>query len=312
MKKLLIKTVTFLVLGTCFLSCDKEPVIEDSMLDGDVVFDPSINNPSAFLVSAKYPTPTAADLNRHIIIVAHGYTATTHEWSEFREFSTGADYRISQVLLGGHGTTYDDFKASTWEDWGESLKREYEILVKLGYKKISFAGSSTGGALLLEMVKSGYFADKISPKNIFLIDPIVVPSAKLQSIAGIVGPMLVFIETDQPKEEDTYYYRFRPQETISELNELIKNVRKGLESGFTLPENTYMKVFHSKHDPVANSLSSVLIYKGLANANESKIDVQMMDSDIHVFTRLKLRKDVTQLNKDNQQDAFTQMAGKLN
>jgi hypothetical protein len=36
-----------------------------------------------------------------------------------------------------------------------------------------------------------------------------------------------------------------------------------------------------------------------------------MDSDIHVFTRLKLRESVSQLYKDNQQDAFSQMAAKL-
>lgn len=216
------------------------------------------------------------------------------------------------MLLGGHGSTYDDFRASKWEDWLETIKLEYEALEKLGYKKISFAGSSTGSTLLLELVHAGYFNSHITPENIFLIDPIVVPSVKLQSIAGIIGPMLVYVETDQSKEEDKYWYHFRPQETIQELNELIKKVQKGLEDGYRLPNNTYLKIFHSKNDPVANSLSSVLIYKGLRNYSGSKIDIQIMDSDIHVFTRLKLRSAVNQVESDNQQDAFTQIAQKLN
>jgi carboxylesterase len=49
--------------------------LEDYTFDGDVVFLIHHHNPEEFLVSVKYPTPTAADLDRHIII-AHGFTAT--------------------------------------------------------------------------------------------------------------------------------------------------------------------------------------------------------------------------------------------
>lgn len=306
------KVFTAILLGLLLMGCDKTPPIEDYMLDGDIIFDPSLNNPEDFLVSAKYPNPTPEDLARPIIIAAHGYTASTFEWSEFQEWSQDSTYRISQVLLGGHGRTYEDFKAATWQDWLESVTLEYEKLEALGYKNISLVGSSTGGALLLELVRSGYFNVHLAPKNIFLIDAIVVPSAKLQSIAGIVGPMIVYSDSGQPREEDPYWYHFRPHETINELNALIKKVRKGLEAGFSLPKDTYLKVFKSKYDPTANSLSAVLIYKGLTHSNGDKVEVQIMDSDIHVFTRLKLRESVSQLDLDNQQDAFRQMAKKLN
>ncbi|MDF1694974.1 MAG: hypothetical protein P1U56_04050 [Saprospiraceae bacterium] len=309
------KNNLFLIL--CFLialllsNCNKEPVFEEYMLDNEITFDPSINNPEEFLVSAKYPQPTSEDLEKHILIAVHGYTASTFEWGEFREWSTDPDYRISQVLLGGHGTTYENFKASTWEDWSESIQLEYEKLEDLGYTKISLVGSSTGSTLLLELVESGYFNAHINPKNIFLIDPIIVSSSKLQSIAGILGPMLVFVESDQSAEKDKYWYRFKPHETINELNELMKKVRKGLEGGFSLPEGTFLKVFHSKHDPTANSLSSVLVYKGLTKADGGNIEAQIMDSDIHVFTRLKIRETVSAQDIDNQEDAFLQIAEKL-
>jgi len=311
----MIKNKTYIILclfiGFSLCGCDKEPVFEDHMLDNEITFDPSINNPEEFLVSAQYPDPSALDLQKHIIIAVHGYTASTFEWSEFREWSTDTTYRISQVLLGGHGRSYEDFKASTWEDWSESIKLEYEKLESQGYTKISLVGSSTGATLILELIESGYFNSHVNPKNVFLIDPIIVSSSKLQSIAGIIGPMLVFVESDQTAEKDKYWYRFRPHETISELNELIKKVRERLEEGFSLPDDTYLKVFHSKHDPTANSLSTVLIYKGLTTSAGGNIDAQIMDSDIHVFTRLKIRESVTALNMANQEDAFLQMAEKL-
>jgi carboxylesterase len=47
----------------------------------------------------------------------------------------------------------------------------------------------------------------------------------------------------------------------------MKVVRKDLEDGVKLPTDTYLKVFHSLHDPVASSTSSV-IYKGLKRVPE--------------------------------------------
>ena len=299
------------LITTAFYSCS-DPKITDDLLDGNVVFDPSLYNPELFLVSAKYPTPTPADLSKHIILVIHGYSATTFEWQEFKDWSNESTYRISQVLLDGHGRDYNSFKASKWQDWRSAITDEYEKLIALGYTKISIAGSSTGGTLILELVKSGYFNSHLHPKNLFLIDPIVVASSKLQSTVGIIGPMLVYVESHQSAQENKYWYRFRPYETINELNDVMKVVRKGLEDGMTLPTGTYLKVFHSLHDPVASTTSSVLIYKGLKTNTGSHIDVQLMDSDIHVFTRLNLRSNVTALQHSNQLDAFNQIVNKLN
>lgn len=292
-------------------SCS-DPVISDELLDGDIIFDPSLYNPEQYLVSAKYPNPTAADLDKHIIIAIHGYSATTFEWEEFKNWSfPNTSYRISQVLLDGHGRDYQSFKASTWQDWSSATTREYTKLVALGYTKISMVGSSTGGTLILELISSGYFISHQQPKNLFLVDAIVVPSVKLQSVVGLVGPMLVFTEVDQTSVENKYWYRFRPQETISELNDVMKVVRKDLENGIKLPAGTYFKAFHSLHDPVASTTSLVLIYKGLKTSSGGNIDVQVMDSDIHVFTRLFLRTNITPVQKSNQLDAFSQIAIKL-
>jgi carboxylesterase len=62
-------------------------------------------------VSAKYPNPTASDLDKHIILAVHGYSATTFEWQEFADWSApSSSYRISQVLLDGHGRDYGRLK----------------------------------------------------------------------------------------------------------------------------------------------------------------------------------------------------------
>ena len=94
---------TLLCLTVPMMHSCSDPNITDDTLDGNVIFDPSLYNPENYLVSAKYPNPDANDLSKHIILVIHGYSATTFEWDEFRSWSTDTSYRISQVLLDGHG-----------------------------------------------------------------------------------------------------------------------------------------------------------------------------------------------------------------
>src|SRR5436190_2062273 len=195
MKKL---SLLFLSAVLAMTSSCSGPNITDDLLDGNIIFDPSLYNPEEFLVSAKYPNPTPDDLDKHIILAI-----------------------------------------------------------------------------------SGYFNTHLHPKNIFLVDPIVVPTNKLQTIVGIVGPMIVYSEVDQTSEENKHWYKFRPYETINELNSVMKIVRKDLERGVTLPSGTYFKEFHSLHDPVASTTSSVLIHKGLKTSSGAKPDVQLMNSDIH-------------------------------
>ena len=92
-------------------ACSKEPTDLDGLLDGDIIMDASLYHPENFLVSAKYPNPSPDDLNKHVLIAIHGYSASTFEWQEFQDYSdTLGPYRVSQVLLDGHGRTYEDFK----------------------------------------------------------------------------------------------------------------------------------------------------------------------------------------------------------
>ena len=284
--------------------CGKDPVITDTMLDGEVIFDPSLYNPEEYLVSYANPTPTPEEAAAPVIIAVHGYSATTFEWNTFRERAALDSVPVSQVLLGGHGRTYDDFKNSTWQDWQSAIMEEYERLVNAGYTNVSLLTSSTGGALVLELLASGYFDNSLAPNEILLVDPIVVSSDKTLSMVGIVGPMLGYIESGNTAEEDKYWYHFRPQETLQELQKVITRVRKELQRGITLPPNSQMKVYKSDRDPVADAVSAVMIYKGVSTDAGKPVEIDLVDSEIHVFTSLQLRHNPDALDFQNQEDAF--------
>jgi carboxylesterase len=305
-KHLYFSLLLLLVFGVS--SCSKTPDINnETMLDGDQIFDPSLYNPAKYLVSVAIENPNATQLNTPVVIAVHGYTATTFEWDEFRTYcDTKADILVSQVLLGGHGRTYEEFKNSSWKDWQTPILEEYNALRAKGYTNINFAGSSTACPLVMDLIKKGEIGAN-GLRHIFMVDPIVIPSDKLLTIIGLVGPMLGYLETTLTTAEEGHWYHFRPQETLKQLLDLTDKTRKDLQGGFKLPSGSTMKVYKSIKDPSADAVCAVLIYKGLKNSDGSNIDVEMLESDLHVLTRLTGRDNITQHDRDNQAHVFDDM-----
>ena len=304
--------IFILLISLCFLSCNRSPSITDQDLDGNVLFDLSLYQPEKYLVSAYKPNPSDQEKQIPVLIAAHGYSASTFEWDELRKYadSVKSGILISQVLLGGHGRTYDDFKNSTWRDWQASILLEYKKLVQAGYTNISFIGSSTGCPLILNLVYENTLS-QIPPNQIILIDPIIIPSNKILSLAGIVGPMIGYTSVDFDSElERKHWYHYRPQETLQELLDIITVVRKELESGIALPPLTDLSIYKSKYDEVADRISGILIYNGIKSNTMNSKEIDMVNSHIHVMTRLQGRNNITDNDISIQKMLFNQIIEK--
>lgn len=295
---------------TIFFACSPEPEVEDGILDSVEIVDPSLLNPEKYLVSAQISNPTNEDLNKPVIIAVHGYSASTFEWSELRKYLSENNLSnailLSQVLLGGHGRSFKDFRASSYHDWQQSIEDEYDKLTVLGFKNITLVGSSTACPLIIDLLKRNYFQNNL--KNIFFVDPIIIPSDKMLGLIGVIGPVIGYIETDLDAGEEKYWYKYRPYQTLEELNTLIIKVRKQLEGGINI-NNKYLKVFKSLNDASADPVSAVLLYKGISTSS-GKIDVEMINSNLHVYTRLDLRPKASAKDVQNQQNTFDQIIKK--
>ena len=307
-KTILIAAISLLLIT----GCKKAPDIGPDYLGGGVIMDSSVYNPQEYRISVSNPNPSPSEAEKPVIIASHGYSASTFEWDEFRTWSVGrTDYFISQVLLAGHGTTYADFKKSTWRDWQSSITDEYNKLVQDGYKNIDFVVSSTSCALMLDLIRSGYFNNATTKVHIFMIDPVVIPSNKSLSLVGIIGPVLGYVSSKDNPGEEKFYYHYRPQETLQQLEDVLNVVRKELQKGFTLPPNVYLKVYKSKKDPTADPVSAVLIYNGITTSTGGTIDLDFINSGLHVFTRLNLVPNVTEPDRQNQVYAFTDITTRI-
>ena len=289
-------------------ACNSTPTIDNSMLDSGKILYTIPDSLNRHLLSAYLPNPTPMQLNTPVIICAHGYTATTFEWDEFRSYAgVKGGFYVSQVLLGGHGSSYSEFKKASWADWQSSIKEEYQKLSTAGYKKIYLAGSSTGAPLIINMLQTHFFDQYSLPKGIFLIDPIIVSSNKTLTLVGLLGPVLGFTSVELADGEKGHWYVYRPQETLKELMALIDLTRTDLEKGITLPVGTMMKVYKSEKDDTADPISALMIYKGMRTSTGANVDVEMEPSNLHVFTRLQGRDNITADQRALQQKVFADM-----
>jgi carboxylesterase len=303
-----------LALATLLLAgCGESPMeFEDWWMDSPSVSDPSLNDPNHRL--STRPRMTPADRSRPVIIAVHGFTASTYEWQEFRAHAEGSSpVLVSLVLLGGHGRSLDDFRGSSWRDWGRPILEEYEALVAQGYTNISLAGSSTGAALILEQLASGHFHGPTAPRQFFFIDPIVVPGEKNLSLIPLMQHIVSHVTSPGTEEEARHWYTNRPAEALAQLNELINRVRAQLARGFQLPAGSGAKVFKTARDRTADPVSALLIHRGLRTSEGEHVEVQMLDSPLHVFTRLAGRNPalVTGADRQRQDEAFREMIARV-
>ncbi len=274
-------------------------------LDGPDVRD------TADLVSARIPSPAPADLDKHVVIAAHGFTASTYEWEEFQVYAeAGGDILVSRVLLGGHGTDVDDFRNSTWRQWGRPILEEYQALVALGYTKISFTCSSTGCPLLLNQIRAGAY-DAVSPAHVTMIDPIVLPGDKMLSMIRLFGPVVGNSPSSGTDEEKPHWYTNRPAEALAQLYELVNRVKNFLESGFRAPEGTRVMVYKALEDGAADPAGALLLWKGLGHSDGSRIGVEMVHSRRHVFTRLQGRANPSAADYALQERVFEEITERL-
>ncbi|MCE5316689.1 MAG: hypothetical protein LLG04_04920 [Parachlamydia sp.] len=272
-------------------------VYQPLTLDSGQTPDLSIREPQKFFLSQS--DLRGVDKSKPVILLAHGYTATTYEWDDLARYidqNANGDVRYSQILLGGHGRSLEDFKNSNWQDWGKPILEEYQALVAKGFTNISLAGSSTACALILEQLNKGAYSKDVTPHNVFLIDPIVEPSGFM--MRQVIRILAIFKRSYPPQqafspEEFSCWYGNRPFTTIHSLNDLTWRVQRALSAGIQLPRDTHLTVWASQGDPTVNPDGYKLIHEGVKPGSGGSVSVYPINSRFHVFTRLSGRPEAT-------------------
>jgi len=168
----------------------------------------------------------------NVALLVHGLTDSPYYMKAVADILYDNDYNVLGILLAGHGTRPEDLLGVELEEWREDVDRGLAIADRLG-DKITLAGFSTGGALVLDAVaknrgrrESG--ADSRDLENLMLFSPAI----KIKNIfvkhkcrvAGIVTHFRPYLQSnaDAIVEDNPYKYRKMAINAVCQLQFLTE------------------------------------------------------------------------------------------
>lgn len=86
------------------------------------------------------------------------------------ERAATAGYSVELPRLPGHGTTVEDMKTTTWDDWSHAAAQAYDELAGR-CERVAIVGLSMGGTL------TAFLAEERDPAGCVFINPLVKPVA---------------------------------------------------------------------------------------------------------------------------------------
>jgi carboxylesterase len=235
----------------------------------------------ARLVSAEVPAPTEAQKAQPVVITAHGFNATEFETSLAAARLRERGALVSEVLLGGHGTSLADFSASTWKSWQAPILAEYDALVEKGYRSVGFVTTSTGGTLLLEALGRG--ALRPAPTRITMVAPLIDVAPGGSRVIGYAG-LLRWLGVGGQAVERTgatrgNWYHYRPSAQLMELVDLMEVAKGRLRAGVPLADDASVLVVQSTADPTVDPKGADAVRAGLRGG---RVRVEYLTSGLHV------------------------------
>ncbi len=217
--------------------------------------------------------------NRLGIVLIHGFLSSPSEVIGFGKQLASLGYPVIGPRLKGHGTSPWDLRERKWEDWAESAREAYDVL--LSYcDHICLVGFSTGGALSLMLASeqldglAGVVAIsapiKFVNKNMVYV-PFLHTANKLVSwIPAYEGiPFRYNSATENPHIN----YRSMPVHALFELRVLVSKLEERLKH-----VQCPALILQGDHDPVVEPESATIVMNTIGSEDKH---LEMIPSDRH-------------------------------
>ncbi|OJX41420.1 MAG: hypothetical protein BGO78_01430 [Chloroflexi bacterium 44-23] len=201
-----------------------------------------------------------------LVILIHGFTATTVEVRPLAEALFSQGFSISAPLLPGHNTTPEDLNSKKWQDWTDAVIDVFKIYSGQ-YKHIFIAGESMGGLIAL------YLASKYPQfKGLLLYSPAI--RIKNLRFSGMIRIFKKFIRKKnygsddgvKPGELPWKGYRVNPTSAVFQLYKLQKVVEKRLGL-IDLPT----VIFQGKLDTTIDASGAKFILDEISSQNKELV-----------------------------------------
>jgi len=210
------------------------------------------------------------------IVLCHGYLAAPEEMRPLGEYLHAAGYTVYGVRLQGFGTSPEQLRNVTWQDWVMSFNRAYTIM-RNSCQKVVLCGFSAGALLVLlnaarkkEAVDSIVCIDApliLMNRHACTIAPAALGWNRMMRKMGLGTTVAESIENVSETPDINYPVHYL--EGVREFCNLISVCRDHLAE----VEQPCL-IIHGTADPVADPESAEVIYKHITSAIKKKVAVE--------------------------------------
>ena len=206
-------------------------------------------------------------------LLVHGFTGSPASMRPLGEFLHGKGLAVSGPRLAGHGTSYEDLAATTWEDWYRDADAALTEL-RARCTSVICVGLSMGGALSIHLAsKHPEVVKGLVVINPYVHDPrlISAPIGKLvmRSMKGVVN------DIKKPGQDEVGYDRI-PTRALPSLNRLLKTSVADLPS-----LRTPLIVFSSPNDHTVKPANAKLVFDRAGSPDKEMV---VLANSYHVAT----------------------------
>lgn len=209
-------------------------------------------------------------------LLVHGFCASSDELATLGKYLSDEGYASFAVQLAGHGTTPEDLKTTSWQDWYVSVQRGLEVVRSWNPKFLFVAGISMGGAISTMLTSQESDIDGLV---------LMAPALKISGFIPKLVPILKFFMKDREIDVEaaqrvydvkrTKYDR-EPVSAYHELFKLQKAARKSM-SKVVVPTI----ILQGTDDKTIDPANGQIAFDGISS---EKKELHMIEGAEHVIS----------------------------
>lgn len=218
------------------------------------------------------------------VIAIHGFCSSPLELNELVKLLQLNNINSFSPRLKGHGTSPENLKDITWQEWYYSVSRAISI-ASIKYKKLYILGFSIGGLLALMS------SLKINPqiKGVICINAaLILKDTRVKTLAPAVNlwnELVTSIHIDTLQKEYIHNDSESPEinynkhyvKSILQLNDLIDTSKKLLPN-----VNKPILIIQGENDPVVDSKAANEIYNTVKSKDKKLFSI---DASNHIIVK---------------------------
>ncbi len=210
------------------------------------------------------------------VLVVHGYTGTPQGVRPWAEHFAAQGWTVRLPLLPGHGTTWREMNATTWQHWYAEVNRAFQDL-RSRCDRVFVAGLSMGGLLSTKLALDQ--GPRVA--GLMLVNPIYLHDNRMLGLLPVlhrVMPSFPGLANDIKKQggDPEVGYDRNPLRAMHSQTRLWVEVRRDLAE-ITQP----VLLMHSRVDHVVPPASSAFFLEHISSTDVTEI---WLEDSYHVAT----------------------------